>query len=64
MNNVKGSPTQTQRDSQEAPTDQTGKHQDDAREEPGKQRRNREEMGVNEDHKTNDMEEGGRGTFP
>jgi len=64
MNNIKGSPTQTQRNQREAPTDQTGKHEDDARVDPGKQRKNREKMGVNDEHKTDDMEEGGRGSFP
>jgi len=67
MNNTKGGRSQKrllQRNQSEAPTGQTGKHDEDAREDPGQQQRNREELGVGEDHKTEDMQKGGRGTFP
>lgn len=53
------------------PTDQTGKHPRDARDEgqagdadPNKLRENRDELGVDEEHKSEDMQRGGRGTFP
>ncbi len=48
----------------QAPTGQTGKKPEDARGDPGRQERNREEMGVEEDHRTEDMQKGKRGTFP
>lgn len=37
---------------------------DDARKQPEKQQQNREHMGVNDEHKTDTMEQGHRGTFP
>lgn len=37
---------------------------DDARKQPEKQQQNREHMGVNDEHKTDTMEQGRRGTFP
>lgn len=46
------------------PAAQTGKNERDAREDDGKLQKNQQELGVGEDHKTEDMEEGGRGTFP
>jgi len=46
----------------EAP--QTGENPRDAREEPARQKQNQEELGVDEDHKTEDMKDTGRGTFP
>lgn len=46
------------------PAAQTGKNPADARENDGKLHQNQRELGVGEDHKTKDMEEGGRGTFP
>jgi len=67
MKNAKGGTSQTratQRNQHEAPSGQAGKHVDDAREDREKQQENREEMGVQEDHKTQDMEKGKRGTFP
>lgn len=36
----------------------------DARKQPQTQPRNREQMGVNDEHKTDTMEQGHRGTFP
>ena len=46
------------------PAAQTGKNERDAREDDRKLHRNQDELGVGQDHKTDDMEEGGRGTFP
>jgi hypothetical protein len=48
----------------EQPAQQTGKHEGDAREDEGQLAENQQELGVGEDHKTDDMEQGGRGTFP
>lgn len=36
----------------------------DARDDPEKQKENRERLGVDEDHHTPDMKSGHRGTFP
>ena len=49
---------------QPEPAAQTGKNPADARENDSKLHKNQRELGVGEDHKTKDMEEGGRGTFP
>lgn len=46
------------------PAPQTGKHDGDAREDESQLAENQQELGVGEDHKTEEMEEGGRGTFP
>ena len=47
------------------PSDQTGKHEGDARgREQEKLPENRDKLGVDEEHKTPDMERGHRGTFP
>jgi hypothetical protein len=46
------------------PAAQTGKNPSDARDNDGKLHKNQAELGVGDDHKTKDMEEGGRGTFP
>ena len=46
------------------PAAQTGKNPRDAREDEGKLHKNQRELGVGDDHKTEDMEEGNRGTFP
>lgn len=43
---------------------QTGKRPGDARGDPEQQKRNREEMNVGEDHRTEKMREEKRGTFP
>ena len=43
---------------------QTGKNEADARDDESKLAENQRDLGVGEDHKTEDMEEGGRGTFP
>ena len=46
------------------PGAETGKNPRDAREDPEQLEQNQDELGVGDDHKTEDMEEGGRGTFP
>jgi hypothetical protein len=46
------------------PSPQTGKHEGDAREDQDQLAENQQELAVGEDHKTEDMEKGGRGTFP
>ena len=46
------------------PTAQTGKNPSDARGDEEKQEKNRKDLGVGPDHKTEDMEESKRGTFP
>jgi len=48
----------------EPPAAQTGKNPKDAREDDAKLAENQQDLGVADDHKTEDMEEGGRGTFP
>ena len=65
---LQGTPRETPA---EPPTAQTGKNPKDAREDDSKLAENQRELGVAEnhvgsaeDHKTEDMEEGGRGTFP
>ncbi len=65
--NAKGGQAHTraaERSQDEASVGQTGKHADDAREDPSRQQKNREELGVSEDHRTQDMKKGRRGTFP
>ena len=48
-----------------APDDQTGKHEGDARgREDTKLPQNRDRLGVNEEHRTPEMERDKRGTFP
>jgi hypothetical protein len=46
------------------PAPQTGKNPRDARDDEGRLQENQEELGVGEDHKTDDMERGKRGTYP
>lgn len=46
------------------PTPETGKHPRDARDDPEQLEENQQDLGVGEDHETDAMEEGGRGTFP
>jgi hypothetical protein len=46
------------------PAAQTGKNPKDAREDEGQLKKNQNELGVGGDHKTDEMDEGGRGTFP
>lgn len=46
------------------PTAQTGKNPKDAREDDRKLHENQKDLGVGEDHKTEEMEQGHRGTFP
>ncbi|SFM16734.1 hypothetical protein [Nitrosomonas communis] len=45
-------------------TPQTGKKPGDARGDPEQQKRNREDLKVGEDHRTDKMREDKRGTFP
>jgi hypothetical protein len=47
-----------------APAPQTGKNPNDAREDDQQLAENQQELGVGDDHKTEEMEEGHRGTFP
>ena len=58
---LKGPPKQ---DIQPPPTPQTGKNPRDVRENDAKLAENQNDLGVREDHKTEDMEGGHRGTFP
>ena len=46
------------------PAPQTGKNPRDARDDQEQIKQNQRELGVEDDHKTDDMEKGGRGTFP
>ena len=46
------------------PTAQTGKNPKDAREDESQLTENQKDLGVGSDHKTEEMEEGQRGTFP
>ena len=46
------------------PAAATGKNEADARQDEAKLQRNQKDLGVEDDHKTKDMEKGGRGTFP
>ena len=43
---------------------QTGKKPGDARENDAKLQQNQQDLGVKPDHKTDEMEDAGRGTFP
>ncbi|SFE92401.1 hypothetical protein [Nitrosomonas sp. Nm166] len=52
------------KDSSTTVVPQTGKRPGDARGDPQQQKRNREEMNVGEDHRTEKMREEKRGTFP
>ena len=47
-----------------APAVQTRKNPRDARDDESRLSKNQQELGVDEDHKTDDMENDGRGTFP
>jgi hypothetical protein len=58
---LQGTPQETP---SEPPAPPTGKNPKDAREDDTKLAENQQELGVGDDHKTEDMEEGGRGTFP
>lgn len=46
------------------PEEQTGTHEGDARSDEAALRKNRAKLGVNEAHRTEEMERGRRGTFP
>lgn len=46
------------------PAAQTGKNPKDAREDEARLEQNQDELGVGDDHETEDMEQGERGTFP
>jgi hypothetical protein len=48
----------------EPPEAKTGKNPKDARENDARLTENQRDLGVGQDHKTEDMEEGHRGTFP
>ncbi|MEN3355864.1 MAG: hypothetical protein V7640_4022 [Betaproteobacteria bacterium] len=58
---LQGTPQETPA---EPPTARTGKNPKDAREDETKLTKNQQELGVGDDHKTEDMEDSGRGTFP
>jgi hypothetical protein len=58
---LQGTPQETPA---EPPAARTGKNPKDAREDETKLTENQQELGVGDDHKTEDMEESGRGTFP
>lgn len=60
--NLKGKPKNPK--APDLPPQETGKRDGDAREDGQQLAENQQELGVGEDHKTEDMEEGGRGTFP
>ncbi|HYH43606.1 MAG TPA: hypothetical protein VD867_16650 [Burkholderiales bacterium] len=47
-----------------AATPQTGKKPGDARDDEAQLKQNQADLSVNEDHKTDEMEDAGRGTFP
>lgn len=47
-----------------APAPQTGKNPHDARGDKEKLVENQQDLGVRDDHKTEDMEKADRGTFP
>lgn len=51
-------------DQRPAPVTQTGKNPSDAREDDNKLAKSQRDLGVDKEHKTPDMEKGGRGTFP
>ena len=46
------------------PAAQTGKNEANARDDEKKLAENQRDLGVDKGHKTDDMEKGGRGTFP
>lgn len=46
------------------PAAQTGKNPNDARGDEEQLKQNQQDLGVDDDHKTDAMEEGHRGTFP
>ena len=54
----------TKHQKQPAPAAQTGKNEADARDDDEKLAENQRDLGVDKEHKTGDMEKGGRGTFP
>jgi hypothetical protein len=60
--NTGGTPDTPRQDT--PPSDVTGTKPNDARGDAAQQRRNREEMGVEDDHLTEKMKEEKRGTFP
>jgi hypothetical protein len=59
-----GSQIKGDADAQPRPVPETSEDRADAREKPEQLRKNREDLGVEDDHKTKDMEQGNRGTFP
>jgi hypothetical protein len=58
---LQGTPQETPA---EPPAARTGKNPKDAREDETKLTENQQELCVGDDHKTEDMEDSGRGTFP
>jgi hypothetical protein len=46
------------------PAAQTGKNPRDARDDEDQLRKNQDDLGVGDDHETDAMEEGNRGTYP
>lgn len=60
--NLKGKPKNPK--APDLPPQKTGSLEGDARGDNGQLAENQQELGVGEDHKTEEMEEGGRGTFP
>jgi hypothetical protein len=54
----------TKHDKPPEPAAQTGTNPHDARDDDAQLRENQDELGVGPDHRTEDMEQGGRGTFP
>lgn len=51
-------------DAKDIPTEPARPPASDARHDKEQQKRNRENLGVDDDHKTPEMEKGHRGTFP
>ena len=58
---LKGTPKE---DVPPPPTAQTGKNPKDARDDDAQLKENQQDLHVGEDHKTPEMEQGNRGTFP
>ncbi|MGE5525122.1 MAG: hypothetical protein ACM3SS_15525 [Rhodospirillaceae bacterium] len=56
--------TETKHKKPPQPAAQTGKDPRNARDDEGKLAENQRELGVGEDHKTEEMKRGHRGTFP
>ena len=59
-----GSQIKGNADGKPGPVPEISKNKADAREKPEQLKKNRQDLGVDDDHKTKDMEKGSRGTFP